>query len=363
MEGGDRSSREERGPLVSEPQPVVGELTSAAVIVVATIEPGGEDAVRAALPDFGDLADSVGFGYPTDDLSCVTAFGSDAWDRLFGGPKPPELHPFVPLDGPRHTAPATPGDLLLHVRAENQGLCFELAHRLLDRLGPAVTVVDETHGFRYYDRRDLLGFVDGTANPHGRGALDAALLGPEDPFAGGSYVVVQKYLHDLAAWNAVSVSEQERVIGRSKLENIEMSDEAKPGDSHIAVNTVIGEDGEEVDIMRFNMPFGELKSGEFGTYFIAYAASAATTEQMLRAMFLGTADAPRGDRILDFSTALTGGLFFAPPAEFLDDPPEPGASAVARLPSAADAASGGSVPVLSASEGSLRIGSLKASTS
>ncbi|MBR7839041.1 Dyp-type peroxidase [Actinospica durhamensis] len=343
---------------MSEPQPVVGELTSAAVIVVATIEPGGEDAVREALADFGDLEDSVGFGSPLAELSCVTAFGSDAWDRLFGGPKPPELHPFVPLDGPRHAAPATPGDLLLHVRSENQGLCFELAHRLLDRLGPAVTVVDETHGFRYYDRRDLLGFVDGTANPHGRGALDAALIGPEDPFAGGSYVIVQKYLHDLAAWNAVSVSEQEHVIGRSKLENIEMSDEAKPGDSHVAVNTVIGEDGEEVDIMRFNMPFGELKSGEFGTYFMAYAASAATTEQMLRAMFLGTADAPRGDRILDFSTALTGGLFFAPPVEFLDDPPQPGVSAAELLPITADA-----VPVASPSDGSLRIGSLKASMS
>ena len=287
----------------------------------------------------------------------MVAFGSDAWDRLFGGPKPAELHPFVPLEGPRYAAPATPGDLILHVRAENLGLCFDLARRLLDRLGSAVTVVDETHGFRYYDRRDLLGFVDGTANPHGTGALDAALIPPGEPFAGGSYLIVQKYVHDLTAWNAISVSEQERVIGRSKLENIEMPDGVKPADSHVAVNTVLDEDGEEVDIVRFNMPFGELGAGEFGTYFIGYAASAATTEEMLRSMFLGTEDAPRGDRILDFSTAVTGTLFFAPPTDFLDDPPEPGGRAAERLPRFADPAA---APV-SGSDGSLRIGSLKAS--
>lgn len=340
---------------MGEPQPVVGELSSAAVIVVATIAPGGEEAVRAALPDFGDLVDSAGFGYPTDELSCVTAFGAQAWDRLFGHPKPAELHPFVELEGPRFRAPATPGDLLLHIRAENPGLCFDLARRLVDRLGPAVTLVDETHGFRYLDRRDLLGFVDGTANPHGDQALNAALIGPGRPFAGGSYLIVQKYLHDLTAWNALSVAEQERVIGRSKLENIEMPDEVKPADSHVAVNTVTDENGEELDIMRFNMPFGELQAGRFGTYFLAYAATAAVIEQMLRAMFLGTEQAPRGDRILEFSTAVTGGLFFAPPADFLDDPPEPGARVEQTpLPRAVSVRRPGS-------DGSLDIGSLKAS--
>ena len=341
---------------MSEPQPVVGELTSAMVVVVATIVPGGEDAVRDALADFGDLVDSAGFGYPTGDLSCVTAFGSDAWDRLFGAPKPAELHPFAALEGPRSAAPATPGDLLLHVRAENPGLCFDLARRLLDRLGPAVTIVDEAHGFRYLDRRDLLGFVDGTANPHGLQALNAALIGPGEPFEGGSYLIVQKYLHDLTAWNALSVGEQERVIGRSKLENIEIPDAQKPADSHVALTTVTDESGAELEIMRFNMPFGELKAGEFGTYFIGYAASAAVIEQMLRAMFLGTDEAPRGDRILEFSVAVTGGLFFVPPADFLDDPPEPGATAGAAFDAPL-------VPESDGSGGSLRIGSLKASTS
>ena len=348
---------------MSVPQPVVTELSSAAVILVATIRPGGEGAVREALTDFGDLADSVGFGFPRDGLACVTAFGSEAWDRLFGGPKPAELHPFAALEGPRHSAPATPGDLLLHVRAQNPGLCFELARRLTDRLGSAAEIVDEIQGFRYYDRRDLLGFVDGTANPHGPDAVSTALLGPDEAFAGGSYVIVQKYVHDLAAWSALSVGEQERVIGRSKLENVEMADEVKPADSHVAVNTVLDENGEEQDILRFNMPFGELKSGEYGTYFIAYAATASTIEQMLRAMFLGTDEAPRGDRILEFSSARTGGLFFAPPADFLDDPPEPGGWEVQAEPAAAGVpgTTSASATVLDGPEGSLRIGSLKAS--
>jgi putative iron-dependent peroxidase len=357
--GAASETEAERGLPVSQPQPIATELSSAAVILVATILPGGHDAVRAALPDFGDLTTSVGFGFPRGGLTCVTAFGSDAWDRLFTGPRPPELHPFAALEGPRHTAPSTPGDLLLHIRAETLDLCFELARRLVGRLGQAVAVVDEIHGFRYYDRRDLLGFVDGTANPQGPDAVDTALIAPGQTFAGGSYVIVQKYLHDLTAWHALSVTEQERVIGRSKLENVEMADEVKPADSHVAVNTVIGEDGEERDILRFNMPFGELKSGEFGTYFIAYAATASTTEQMLRAMFLGDQDAPRGDRILDFSTAVTGGLFFAPPAAFLDDPAAASTAAAAEVDVAVDAAA---VAGSDGLDGSLRIGSLKAST-
>jgi putative iron-dependent peroxidase len=344
---------------VGQPQPIVTELSPAAVILVAVIAPDGHDAVRAALPDVGELTASVGFGFPHGALTCVTAFGADAWERLFPGPTPPELHPFTALEGPRHTAPSTPGDLLLHIRAESLDLCFELARRLLDRFGPAVAVVDETHGFRYYDRRDLLGFVDGTANPQGPDAVDSALIAPGRAFAGGSYVVVQKYLHDLTAWQALSVAEQERVIGRSKLENVEMADEVKPADSHVAVNTVIGEDGEEHDILRFNMPFGALKSGDFGTYFLAYAATASTTEQMLRAMFLGDGEAPRGDRILDYSTAVTGGLFFAPSAAYLEDPSA--ASAAAAL-DALDVVAGAAAPNGSGGfDGSLRIGNLKAS--
>ncbi len=215
----------------------------------------------------------------------------------------------------------TPGDLLFHIRARRMDLCFELASKLTGRLGARATVVDEVHGFKYFDERDLLGFVDGTENPTGPAASAAVLIGDEDPdFAGGSYVIVQKYLHDIDSWNAISVEEQQRVIGRTKLDDMELSDDLKPANSHVALNTITGPDGEQRQIVRDNMPFGSIGAGEFGTYFIGYAAHPDVTEQMLMHMFVGN---PPGnyDRILDFSTPVTGTLFFVPTAGFLDDPP------------------------------------------
>ena len=340
------------------PQPVVSPLTVAAVFLVLTISPGGEDAVRDLIPDLSGLGRSVGFRIPEASLQVVTAIGSDAWDRLFAGPRPRELHPFRELTGARHTAPATPGDLLFHIRASRMDLCFEFAAQVMKRLAGAVEVAEEIQGFRYFDERDLIGFVDGTESPSGAAGISAAILGADDDpdFAGGSYVIVQKYLHDMAAWNAISVEEQERVIGRSKLDDIEMPDDVKPANSHVALNTITGPDGEQRQIVRANMPFGSPGQGEFGTYYIAYAATPAVTEEMLSNMFIGN---PPGntDRILDFSTALTGCLFFAPHADFLDDPPGPPAAAGVSAASDASVAPGAAA---APGDGSLGIGSLKA---
>jgi len=322
-----------------EPQAVVGPLSAAAIFAVVTVDPGGEEQVRDLLPDLPGLVRAYGFGRPDASLSCVTGFGSDVWGRLFDAPRPASLHPFPELRGPRHTAPATPGDLLFHVRAEQFDLCFALISEILERLRGAVTVQDEVQCFRYMDRRDLLGFVDGTENPVGAAARAAVLVGDEDPaYTGGSYVHVQKYLHDLRSWNALPVEAQERIIGRTKATNVELDEDV----SHVALNTVVGPDGVEHDIMRYNMPFGNPGRGEFGTYYIGYAHDPEVTEQMLRNMFLGTADATH-DRILDFSTAVTGTLFFAPPTDFLDDPPPAPATAEAVAnPTAADSPTDGS---------------------
>jgi putative iron-dependent peroxidase len=206
---------------------------------------------------------------------------------------------------------------LFHIRAKGMDLCFELVTQIMERLGGAVTVVDETHGFRYFDDRDLLGFVDGTENPRGREALNAAIVGDEDAaFAGGSYVIIQKYLHDMTRWNALSTEEQERIIGRKKLSDIELSDAVKPSSAHSALTTIV-ENGQEMQILRDNMPFGSPGRGEFGTYFIGYCRTPRTTEQMIENMFVGR---PPGnyDRLLDFSRAVSGCLFFAPSATFLD---------------------------------------------
>ena len=314
-------------PAGPEPQPLLRPLTEAAIFLVVVVQDGAEDPARDLLADVSGLVRAVGFRSPEDTLSCVVGIGSELWDRMFGGPRPAGLHVLPELVGPRHTAISTPGDLLLHIRARRMDLCFELATQLVGRLAGIGEVADEVHGFKYFDERDLLGFVDGTENPGGQAAYDAAIIGDEDPaFAGGSYVIVQRYLHDIDAWNALSVEDQERVFGRTKLADIEMPDDVKPSNSHVALNTIVDADGRQRQIVRDNMPFGRVGMGEFGTYFIGYAADPGVTELMLRNMFLG--DPPGNyDRVLDFSTPMTGCLFFVPSADFLDDPGAPSAPA------------------------------------
>jgi putative iron-dependent peroxidase len=278
-------------------------------------------------------------------------FGSDAWDRLFGPPRPAKLHPFREIHGGGRHAVSTPGDLLFHIRAQRMDLCFELAMQIMARLGGAVSAVDEVHGFRYFDDRDLMGFVDGTENPRGGAAMDAVLVGEEDAaFAAGSYVIVQKYLHDLAGWNALPTEAQERIVGRTKLSDIELDDSVKPTSAHSALTTIV-EDGKEVKTLRDNMPFGRAAHGEFGTYFIGYSRSPHTIEQMLENMFVGR---PPGnyDRLLDFSHAVTGNLFFVPSVTFLE--------AAAEERAAVESAAVESVlSTPRRSDGSLGIGSLK----
>jgi porphyrinogen peroxidase len=297
---------------------VAAALTRAAIFLVVTIKPGADHraTLRAFCGDLAGLFRAVEFRDLEAGLSCVMGFGSDAWDRLFGLPRPAELHPFREFRGGPHDAISTPGDLLFHIRAKRMDLCFELAIQIMGRIGDAVSPVDEVHGFRYFDDRDLLGFVDGTENPRGQAAVDAVLIGEEDAsFAGGSYVITQKYLHDLDGWNALPTEAQERIIGRTKLSGIQLDDSARPTSAHNALTTIV-EDGNEIKILRDNMPFGNVAQGEFGTYFIGYSRSPRPIEQMIENMFVGR---PPGnyDRLLDFSRAVSGSLFFVPSATFL----------------------------------------------
>jgi putative iron-dependent peroxidase len=301
------------------PQPVSAPLTRTAIFLALTMNAGSEhrDTIRSFCADLSAIFRAVEFRDLEGALSCVMGFGPEAWDQLFGPPRPAELHPFREIRAGSRHAVATPGDLFFHIRAKRMDLCFELSTQIMARLGSAVTTVDEVQGFRYFDDRDLLGFVDGTENPRGQEIVDAVLIGKEDPaFAGGSYVIVQKYVHHLDAWNQLPTEAQERIIGRKKLSDIELDDSVKPTSAHSALTTIV-ENGEEKKILRDNMPFGRPGQGEFGTYFIGYSRSPGITEQMLENMFIGR---PPGnyDRLLDFSTALTGNLFFVPSATFLD---------------------------------------------
>jgi porphyrinogen peroxidase len=343
--------------LIPEPQGVVSALTRAAIFLVATVNPGAAStaAVRSFCGDLPALLRAVGFRDIEGNLSCVMGIGSDAWDRLFGQPRPAELHPFREIRAGARHAVATPGDLLFHIRSKRMDLCFELATQVMAALGDAVSPVDEVHGFRYFDDRDLIGFVDGTENPTGQAAIDAAYVGSEDAaFAGGSYVIVQKYLHDVAGWNALSTEAQQRIIGRTKLSDIELDDTIKPTSAHNALTTIV-EDGKEIKILRDNMPFGRVGDNEFGTYFIGYARSPRTTEQMLENMFIGR---PPGnyDRLLDFSFAKTGSLFFVPSATFLDNVGGDAPPAGQTLP---DTPAAAAPQPMAKRDGSLGIGSLK----
>src|SRR5215831_4571201 len=340
-----------------EAQPVVAPLTRAAIFLIVAIKPTPEsrETLRSFCGDIAALFRAVEFRNLEAGLSCVAAFGSDAWDFLFGTPRPAELHPFREIRAGNRHAVSTPGDLFFHIRSKHMDLCFELATRIMERIGGVVSPIDEVHGFRYFDDRDLLGFVDGTENPRGEAVADAVLIGQEDSaFAGGSYVILQKYLHDLAGWNGLSTETQERILGRTKLSDIELDDSIKPASAHNSLTTIV-QDGKEFQIVRDNMPFGRVGTGEFGTYFIGYCRTPRVTEQMIENMFVGR---PPGnyDRLLDFSRAVTGALFFVPSATFL-------ASVGDDAPAAAIAAAGATLKPAPSSapapDGSLGLGSLK----
>ena len=346
-------------PQSTVAQPILLPLTRAAIFLVVCVKPNPESyaVLRSLSADLPGLVRAVEFRDIEAGFTCIVGFGSDAWDRLFGKPRPAELHPFREIRSDGRHAVSTPGDVLFHVRAKRMDMCFELVTHIMDRIKDAVSVVDEVHGFRYFDDRDIIGFVDGTENPRGGDAYDAALVGQEDAqFSGGSYVMIQKYLHDMERWNALSTEEQELIIGRRKLSDIELDDSVKPTSAHNALTTIV-ESGKEVKILRDNMPFGRPGYGEFGTYFIGFSRSPRTVEQMLENMFVGR---PPGnyDRLLDFSRAVTGNLFFAPSVTFLEN----SGAEEPKTDSTPAASERYRTPSSSARDTSLGIGSLKGSS-
>lgn len=144
-------------------------------------------------------------------------------------------------------------------------------------------------------------------------------MGNEDPdFIGGSYAFIQKYTHDMEKWRSLTDEEQEKVIGRKKFNDVELGDDEKPLTAHNVVSKAHDAEGNELKIMRANMPFSNPSRNEYGTFFIGYSRKFSTTRQMLENMFLGNEDGNL-DRLLDFSTAQTGTLFFVPTVDFLDD--------------------------------------------
>lgn len=253
--------------------------------------------------------------FPDRKASCVMGIGYDAWKYLnLPNPLPKELKTFQEIKGNKHTAVATGGDIQFHIRSDEKSYAYDMAAEISSFMAPIADCTVEVQGFRYWDSRSILGFVDGTENPHGDAREYFAVIDEQDPaYKGGSYLFVQKYIHNLKAWNDLPIHDQEKVIGRSKANDIEMTDAEKPKNSHSALANI----GDDLKVVRDNMPFGNVASNEMGTFFICYASTFSTVEKMLKQMFIGN---PAGnyDRILDFSTAVTGALFFVPSMDMLD---------------------------------------------
>lgn len=295
---------------------ILPEPPESALFLILEVRDRTRDAreVAQALARFPEATRKLARGNARARLNSVVAFGPELWDAVSPARRPRAFRPFPALEAGALGAPATGGDVLLHATARRPDLCFELALRLRRELGDAVAVKEEVHGFRYLDLRDLTGFIDGTENPKGRERAEVALIGTEDPaFAGGSFAFTQRYVHDLAKWGGLSVREQEAVVGRTKRNSLELSARAKPPTAHIA-RTVIEEDGEELEIVRHSFPYGT--TSENGLFFIAYTKDLAIPERMLRRM-LGVSGDGLHDRLLEFTRAVSGASFFAPPLRLL----------------------------------------------
>ncbi|ENW96135.1 Dyp-type peroxidase [Acinetobacter sp. NIPH 298] len=304
------------------PQPVINNLAgeNALFIVLGINSNPDHSGIIDFLANFSALVRSMANRFPNSQFSASVGIGSHAWDLLFPDlNKPKELQPFQEIKGSKHTAVATPGDLFFHIRANQMAICYELASIIHDQLKESSYPISETKGFRYFDGRAILGFVDGTENPEHEIAKEIAYVGQEDvEFLGGSYVFIQKYLHNMEMWKGLSTEEQEKVIGRKKYDDVELSDDVKPQNAHNVVSKAHDADGNELKILRANMPFSNPSEGESGTFFIGYSRSFNITKTMLENMFLGKENG-HVDRLLDFSTAVSGSLFFVPTFDFLED--------------------------------------------
>lgn len=280
------------------------------------------EALREAFAEFcgsqAEIINSLNLRFDQAKLQFSFGISRHAWDILFPETTPPkQLRAFEEIKGSVYTAPATPGDIFLHIRGNTNDICYELLRQLMKSLEKFTKYEYEIHGFGYQDGRSIIGFVDGTANPIDDDASAAALIGDEDPdYKYGSYMFTQKYTHDMKKWESLSVEEQEKTIGRRKFDDRELGDDEKYPNAHNEISKSHDENGEEIDILRANVMFSTPSKNEYGTFFISYSKTFDVVQDMLNHMFLGK-DSCTHDKLLEFSTAQTGTLFFAPSKELI----------------------------------------------
>lgn len=306
----------------SQAQDVWKDIGEHVQFTVLKLKKENQAADREAIQEFADRYQAIlrslrirDADPKTGKSSLKACFGLSygAFDYLFPeAPKPHELEEFATLKGPKYEMPASGGDFFFHLRASNEAVVYEAQTQFMRFLGEIADVQDETKGFRYFEGRSIIGFVDGTEAPQIEDAADYALIGEEDPdYINGSYAFAQKWLHDMDFWNKMKTEQQEKAVGREKFTDLELEDEDKLPNAH-NVSSNIEIDGEEQKIVRMNVPFSEPASGKTGTYFIGYARHWEVTKQMCQQML------DTSDFLLTFSTILSGQIFFIPSRPTLD---------------------------------------------
>lgn len=254
--------------------------------------------------------------HPNAEIKTAVAFGPNLWSQLYAQ-SPDGFHQLAPIQG-QFTMPVQEGDVFIHLASARADICFALSQAFFNGIQNTVQVLEERTCFRYLDGRDLTGFIDGTENPQFKDdRAETALLDEQSGvFAHGSFVFAQRYVHDLEKFNRLKVDAQEQVIGRSKLDSIEMSDDEKPDNAHIARVVIEDDAGEELEILRHSLPYGD-GQGEQGLFFVAYTRNLQIIDKMLQHMF-GTSTDHIHDRLLHFVTAVNGAYYFAPSNELLN---------------------------------------------
>ncbi|ENX11070.1 Dyp-type peroxidase [Acinetobacter variabilis] len=255
--------------------------------------------------------------HPNAQIKTAVAFGPELWSKLYEQ-APAGFKQLEPIQG-SFNMPVVPADVLIHIASTRADICFALSQSFFEGIRDQVEVLDERVCFRYFDGRDITGFIDGTENPQfPDDRAEVALLGEDAGiFQDGSFIFAQRYAHNLDKWKKLKVDAQEQVMGRTKLESIELEDEVKPANAHIARTVVEDEEGEEMEILRHSLPYGDGR-GDQGLFFIAYTKDLKIIDAMLVRMF-GTSGDGIHDCLLHFVTPMDGAYYFAPSEELLEE--------------------------------------------
>ncbi len=250
------------------------------------------------------------------NMNVVISFGRKAWDWINQDWAPADFDDYIEVKGDSdYNMPATQRDLFFWINSDKKDSNFDVARAIQKTLKDVATLELEQDGFRYHDSRDLSGFIDGTENPKDDERYGIACVAEGKPGAGGSHVFSQKWIHDLEAFLALPEKIQEKIIGRTKPDSIELKDDDMPDDSHVSrADAKVG--GVAMKIYRRSTPYGNVN--QHGLFFLAFACDPYRIQIQLERMTGATEDKIH-DKLMEYSKPVTGSYWFAPTVEDLNE--------------------------------------------